>query len=93
MKIRFRYLAVALFILSVLAATLAVTHLDSIPAFVVVGPGYVVQAWLFETHRALGGAGYYVTMVVVSAGVWTLIMLSLAAAVRPLWRLRCRRAA
>src|SRR5216117_1817545 len=40
-------------------------------------PGYVVQAWLFEAHRALGGTGYVVTMVGVSALVWTLILLGL----------------
>jgi len=64
------------------AAVVAVTHLNSIPAFIVVGPGYVVQAWLFEHHRALGGFGYQATMVTVSALVWTLIIVGAAAAVR-----------
>ena len=94
MKIRVRYLALALFMLSGIAAVLAVTHMNSLPAFVVIGPGYVVQAWLFETHRALGGAGYYLTMVVVSAIIWTLVSLSLVVALRALRRLvRRRRAA
>ncbi len=84
MRMRFRYLVLALFTLSSIAAVLAVTHMDNLPAFVVIGPGYVVQAWLFETHRALGGAGYYLTMVVVSSVVWTLITVSLAAALRKL---------
>ncbi|PYP55900.1 MAG: hypothetical protein DMD44_13765 [Gemmatimonadetes bacterium] len=70
-----------------IAAAVAVTHLNTLPAFVVIAPGYMVQAWLFETHRALGGFGYQVTMVGVSALVWTLIIFSLASAVRLLRRL------
>ena len=94
MKIRVRYLALALFMLSGIVAVLAVTHMNSLPAFVVIGPGYVVQAWLFESDRALGGAGYYLTMVVVSAIIWTLVSLSLVVALRALRRLvRRRRAA
>jgi len=61
--------------------------MDNLPAFIVIAPGYRVQAWLFETHRALGGFGYQVTMVGVSALVWTLIILSLAVAVRLVRRL------
>jgi hypothetical protein len=80
--VRVRYVALVVFMLSVIAAARAVTHMDDLPAFVVIGPGYVVQAWLFENHRALGGAGYYATMVVVSATVWTLIILSPVAAIR-----------
>jgi len=60
----------------------ALSHMDNLPAFIVIAPGYMVQAWLFETHRALGGFGYQATMVGVSALVWTLIILSLALAVR-----------
>ena len=82
MRIRLRYLALALFILTGIAAAMAVSHMDNFPAFVVIGPGYVVQAWLFETHRALGGLGYQVTMVGVSALAWTLISLGLAATYR-----------
>ena len=87
MRIRLRYLAMALFILSVVAAGVALSHMDNLPAFIVIAPGYLVQAWLFETHRALGGFGYQVTMVGVSALVWTLIILSLAMAVRLVRRL------
>ncbi len=77
-----RLLALVAFTLSIVAAALAVTHMDDLRAFIVIGPGYVVQAWLFENHRALGGSGYYATMVVVSAAVWTLIILSPVAAIR-----------
>jgi hypothetical protein len=87
MRIRLRYLALALFILFGIAAAVAVTHMDNLPAFIVIGPGYVVQAWLFETHRALGGFGYQVTIVGVSAVAWTLITLSLAVVGRLLRRL------
>jgi hypothetical protein len=80
--VRFRYLAMALLMLTGAASTLAFTHLDNLPAYIVIAPGYVVQAWLFETHRALGGFGYRATMVGVSALVWTLIILGPALAVR-----------
>ncbi len=83
----------ALLLLTSIAAAVALTHMNSLPAFIAIGPGYVVQAWLFETHRALGGFGYQVTMVGVSAIVWTLIILSPAVAVRLLRRLRGLRAA
>lgn len=61
--------------------------MNNLPAFIVIAPGYLVQAWLFEADRALGGFGYQVTMVGVSALVWTLIILSPAVAVRLLRRL------
>ncbi len=83
----------ALLLLTSIAAAVALTHMNSLPAFIAIGPGYVVQAWLFETHRALGGFGYQVTMVGVSAIVWTLIILSPAVAVRLLRRMRGLRAA
>ena len=76
------YRAVALLALFVIAAAVAVTHMDNTLSFSVIAPGYLVQAWLFETHRALGGLGYQVTMVGVSALVWTLISLGLAATYR-----------
>ena len=87
MRIRLRYLAMAFFVLSGVVAAVALTHMNNLPAFIVVAPGYLVQAWLFETHRALGGFGYQVTMVGVSTLVWTLIFLSPAVAVRLLRRL------
>jgi uncharacterized membrane protein YoaK (UPF0700 family) len=68
----------ALFLLLIIAAALALTHMDNMLSFIVIAPGYLVQAWLFETHRALGGLGYQVTMVGVSAVMWTLIILGLA---------------
>jgi len=80
-------LALALLVLTSIAAAVALTHMNNIPAYIVIAPGYLVQAWLFETHRALGGFGYQVTMVGVSALVWTLIILSMAAAIRFLVRL------
>jgi len=92
-RIRLRYVAIALLLFTSIAAAVALTHMNSLPAFIVIGPGYVVQAWLFETHRALGGFGYQVTMVGVSAIVWTLIILSPAVAVRLLRRIRGLRAA
>src|SRR5438093_6557022 len=87
MRIRLRYVALAVFIFTGVAAAVALAHMDSLPAFIVIAPGYLVQAWLFETHRALGGFGYQVTMVGVSALVWSLIFLSPALAVRLLRRL------
>jgi hypothetical protein len=85
--IRLRYLALTLLVLTGLAAAAALAHMNSIPAFIMIAPGYVVQAWLFESHQALGGFGYQVTMVGVSALVWTLILLSPVVAVRLIRRL------
>ena len=79
---RLRYFAVTLLILTSVACAVALAHMDNLPAFILLAPGYLVQAWLFETHRALGGFGYQATMVGVSAVVWTLIILSLTIAVR-----------
>ena len=72
----------ALLLLFAIAAAVAVRHMDNLLSFIVIAPGYLVQAWLFETHRALGGLGYQMTMVGVSALVWTLISLGLAATYR-----------
>ena len=87
MRIRLRYLAVALLSITSIAASVALSHMNNLPAFIAIAPGYLVQACLFETHRALGGFGYQVTMVGVSAVVWTLIILSPAVALRLLRRL------
>lgn len=81
-SVRLRYIAIALLILTGVASALGFTHMDNLPAYIVIAPGYLVQAWLFEAHRALGGFGYRATMVGVSALVWTLIILSPALAVR-----------
>jgi hypothetical protein len=67
----------ALFVVFGIAAAVAVTHMNNLPAFIVIAPGYLVQAWLFERHHAPGGLGYEVTMVGVSALVWTLLVLGL----------------
>ena len=83
---RVRPLFVALVVAGV-ASAIALTHMNNHPAFVVIGPGYVVQAWLFEHHLALGGFGYQATMITVSAVVWTLIIVGLMGAVRRVGRL------
>jgi len=87
MRIRLGYVAMALLLLTCIAAAVALTHMNNLPAFIAIAPGYVDQAWLFETHRALGGFGYQVTMVGVSAVVWTLVILSPVVAVRLVRRL------
>ena len=93
-SVRMRTLLVVVLILSGLVSGIAVTHMNSLPAFIVAGPGYLVQAWLFEHHLALGGFGYEATMVTVSALVWTLIIVGLVGAGRMIGRvLRGRRAA
>lgn len=78
---RFRKLLTVVLSLCV-ASVIAVTHMNSLPAFVVIAPGYLVQAWLFEHHLALGGFGYQATMVGVSTLVWTLIIVGLVGAGR-----------
>jgi hypothetical protein len=72
----------ALLVAAGVAAGIALTHMDNIPAYLMIAPGYLVQAWLFERHLALGGLGYQATMVGVSALVWTLILLGLGALIR-----------
>lgn len=66
--------------------------MDQPIALILIVPGYLVQAWLFEAHHALGGVGYAVTVVTVSALVWTLLLLGLWAVgtrlARALWRTR-----
>ena len=80
-------IALPLLALTGTAASVAVTHMNNIPAYIVIAPGYLVQAWLFETHHALGGVGYRATMVGVSALVWTLILLGMTAGIRLMVRL------
>ena len=84
-------LAAVLLVLTGSAATVALTHLNSLPAYLMIAPGYLVQAWLFERHLALGGFGYAATMVGVSALVWTLILLGLTALTRLVRRTLRRR--
>jgi hypothetical protein len=90
---RLRYFVIALLILTGAASAAALTHMDNVPAFIVIAPGYLVQAWLFETHRALGGFGYQATMVGVSALVWTLLILCPVVATRLVRHLLRRRRA
>ena len=90
MRIRLGYIAIALLLLTSIAAAMALAHMNNLTAFIAIAPGYLVQAWLFETHHAVGGFGYQVTMVGVSAVVWTLIILSPVVAVRLLRRLVLR---
>ena len=85
---------IAVLILSSVASGIALTHMNNLPAYIVIAPGYLVQAWLFEHHLALGGFGYQATMVSVSALVWTLIIAGLVGAGRLVRRLiRSKRAA
>jgi len=88
MQVRLRVAAPVLFAVAAFVCSRALNHTDQPIALLLIVPGYLVQAWLFEAHRAWGGAGYMVTMVTVSALVWTLLLLGLlvAAAKR---RVRC----
>jgi hypothetical protein len=54
--------------------------MDSLPALLLIAPGYLVQAWLFERHRALGGWGYDLTIIGTSAIFWTLLFISVLSA-------------
>ena len=83
--------AAVLFVLTGSAATVALTHMNNLPAYLMIAPGYLMQAWLFERHLALGGFGYEATMVGVSALVWTLILLGLTALIRLVRRTLRRR--
>ncbi len=67
-------IALLVFVAALLAAAVAFQHLTSIAGLVVIGPGYLVQTWLFERHWALGGLGYAATMIGVSAAFWTLLV-------------------
>ena len=74
MQLRTRFLAIGLFALAAAASAVSLDHTGSILALVVIAPGYLVQAWLFVRHRALGGVGCDLTMVGASAIVWTLLV-------------------
>src|SRR2546425_11911696 len=82
MRIRLGYIAVALLLLISIVAAVALTHMNNLPAFIAIAPGYLVQAWLFETHRALGGFCYTVMSGGVAGVGWELFILSPALAVR-----------
>jgi hypothetical protein len=75
-----------LFAVAAFACSQALNHIDRPVALLLIVPGYLVQAWLFEAHWALGGVGYTVTMITVSALAWTLLLLGLLAAATKLLR-------
>jgi len=80
-------MAPVIFAFAAFACSLALHHMDHPIALLLIVPGYVVQAWLFEAHRALGGVGYALTMVTVSALTWTLLLLGLVTGATKLLRL------
>jgi hypothetical protein len=51
-------LPVAVLACVLLAATVSLHHMEYLPALLIIAPGYLVQAWLFVRHHALGGLGY-----------------------------------
>jgi hypothetical protein len=82
-----------LFACTLVAAAISFHEMGHVPALLFIAPGYLVQSWLFVTHHALGGLGYQATVVGVSAGFWTVLVLVLAWLVRSaLRRVRGRRA-
>jgi len=92
MQVPLRVAAPVLFAVAAFVCSRALNHTDQPIALLLIVPGYVVQAWLFEAHRALGGVGYVITMVTVSALVWTLLLLGLlVAAAKVFRRIRHRR--
>lgn len=76
MRHRVRSIAAALFVLFAVASAACIDHMDSVPALVLIAPGYLVQAWLFARHRALGGLGHDVTIAGTSALFWTACVIS-----------------
>ena len=87
MQVRLRVAAPVLFAVAAFVCSRALNHTDQPIALLLIVPGYLVQAWLFEAHRAWGGVGYVVTMVTVSALVWTLLLLGLLVAAAKVFRL------
>lgn len=77
MRRRLCLLAAAFFVLSAGASAAVLDHMDSVPALLLIAPGYLVQAWLFEKHRALGGLGYDLTIIATSAMFWTVLSLGI----------------
>ena len=75
-----------LFAVAAFACSQALHHMDQPIALLLIVPGYLVQAWLFEAHLALGGLGYALTLITVSALTWTLLLLGLLAAATQLLR-------
>jgi hypothetical protein len=80
--VRLRYIAVTTFVATALLCAAALHQTESIPALILMAPGWIVQAWLFKSDRALGGLGYQATVVGVSALFWTLLVVGGAGAIR-----------
>ena len=75
------------------AASVSLHHMEHLPALLIIAPGYLVQAWLFVRHHALGGLWYQLTIVGVSAAFWTFLVLLVAGLYRRLFRRGSRRRA
>ena len=86
MKVPLRAVVTTAFVLAVVASSMAFNHMTTLLALIAIAPGYLVQAWLFERHWALGGAGYAVTLIGVSTIFWSLILVFAARAVHYLTR-------
>lgn len=76
MRRRLGVIAAGFFVLFAVVSAACIDHTNSVAALVLIAPGYLVQAWLFERHRALGGLGYDITIVCVSATFWTVFVVS-----------------
>ena len=70
------------FLIALGVSIAAVNRMNSVFGLIVTAPGYLVQAWLFKRHWALGGPGYRATLIVVSTLFWTLFVLVAAWSVR-----------
>jgi hypothetical protein len=89
---RRRWLTGVLFAALFIASAGALGHAEQMPEILLLAPGYLVQAWLFERHWALGGLGYRITVIGVSALVWTALLLGIVGLGRRVGRrLRGRR--
>lgn len=88
-----RYVAVMTFVATGFASVVALNHMDRIASFILIAPGYLVQAWLFQANRALGGLGYQLTIIGVSAIFWTMVVVAAAGSARHLIRRARRRRA
>lgn len=75
-----KIIAAGLFVVFAIASARCIDHLDSAPALILIAPGYLVQAWLFVRHRALGGLGYDLTIAGTSALFWTAFVVGAFAA-------------
>jgi hypothetical protein len=74
MRVSLRYGALVALVAAGIASTVAFYHMSSLAGLLVIAPGYLVQAWLFERHWALGGTGYAATLIGVSTVFWTVLL-------------------